>query len=171
MDLKFRVGEYVRYCINGVCRIDDIRKMDIMGDGNEKMFYVLSSTSRQASTICVPLDNDALTSKMEIPVSEEEINRLIDAIPDNTLDWIDDKKKRTECFKNIIKDCDRQQLLALIECLHKRREFLCENNKNLSSGDESFLNQAEGIIQNEFAFVLDIEKDSVAQYVKERLKL
>lgn len=166
--MKFRIGEYVRYYINGVCYIEDIRKMDIMGDGVEKMFYVLKSSSRQASTIYVPADNDELVSRMELPVSKEQIDTLIDKMNDNCMEWIDDKKKRTEIFKSIIKECDRQDLLSLIECMHKRKEFLNAGGKNLSSGDESILSQAEGVIQNEFSYVLGIEKDCVAEYVMKR---
>lgn len=169
VEFKFKTGEYVRYSINGVCLVEDIRKMDIMGDGNEKMFYVLSPNSRQASTICVPVDNDILTAKMVPPLSREDIEVLIDGIPTNEMEWIDDKKKRTEFFKNIIKECDRQSLLSLIDCLYKRRASLLESGKNLSSGDEAFLNQAEGVIQDEFSFVLEIGKESVSDYVKHRL--
>lgn len=169
MEFEFKIGEYVRYCINGVCLIEDIRKMDVLGDGNEKMFYVLCPVSRQASTISVPVDNNTLTSRMKPLVSKDGIDCLIDGIEANVLEWVDDKKKRTEIFKNIIKECDRKSLLSLVDCLYKRREVLKESGKNLSSGDESFLNQAEGVIQDEFSFVLEISKESVYSYVKERL--
>lgn len=169
MELKFKIGEYVRYCINGVCLIDDIREMDILGDGNNKMFYVLSPVSRQSSTISVPADNDTLTSKMVPLLSKEDIDSLIDGIETNMLEWTDDKKRRTEFFKSIIKDCDRQSLLSLIDCLYKRRAVLLESGKNLSSGDEAFLNQAEGVIQDEFSFVLEIGKERVSDYIKQRL--
>lgn len=169
VEFRFKVGEYVRYCINGVCLIEDIRMMDVLGDGNEKMFYVLSPTSRQSSTICVPADNVTLTDKMEVVIAKEDIDNLIDKMKYNELEWIDDKKKRSECFKNIIKKCDRQSLLSLIDCLHRRRGILLESGKNLSSGDETVLSQAESVIENEFSFVLGIERESVRDYVKDKM--
>ena len=164
MNTKFRTGDYIRYSVSGVCLIDDICEMDIFGDGNRKEFYVLKPESKRASTIYVPLDNDVLVAKFEDIVSENEINCLIEGVIHNSIEWIEDKKRRSEVFKSIVKTCDRQELLSLVKCMYHRREYLIEIGKNLSSADEMVLKQAEDIIANEFSFALNIECDKLKEY-------
>lgn len=165
MDKRFNVGEYIRYMSSGVCVIDEIVHMDLFGDGMAKDFYALVSTFDKKSKVFVPVDNETLTSKMLPVIDNQEIKTLMETVKQSETEWIEDKKRRGDCFKNIVKNCDRQENLLLIKCITDRRAELNSISKNLSSSDESILNQAENIIKKEFYHVLGIDPDDVIDYI------
>ncbi len=169
MDKRFNIGEYIRYMSSGVCVIDEIVHMDLFGDGTAKDFYVLVSAIDNKSKVFVPVDNETLTNKMLPVIENQEIITLMKSVEQSEIKWIEDKKKRGDCFKNIVKNCDRQENLLLIKCISDRRAELNSISKNLSSSDESILSQAENIIKKEFYFVLGIDPDDVIDYIFNRI--
>lgn len=165
MDKRFNIGEHIRYMSSGVCVIDEIVHMDLFGDGMAKDFYVLVSAVDNKSKVFVPVDNETLTSKMLPVIKKQEIITLMEEVKQSETEWIEDKKRRGDYFKNTVKNCDRQENLLLIKCISDRRTELKSISKNLSSSDENILNQAENIIKKEFYYVLGIDPNDVIDYI------
>lgn len=168
---SFNKGEYVKYATSGVCLIENITKIDYLHDRNPQEFYVLKPIAANSSTVYVPLANNELTSKMRKLLSKEEIDSLIDASKSDAIEWINDRKARSEKFKSIISKSEPDQLLKLVGCIYVKKQELLKNGKKLSSTDASLLSSAEELIKNEFSFVLQMSGTQIGAYIRDRLEI
>ena len=131
------IHEYVNYSTDGICRIEDIRPMTFDGAGGEKEYYILKPVGQDRANIFVPADNPRLTGRMRPILSREEIDRLILSVKDRRLEWLPDRKERTEQFRQILAGRDERQLLLLISCLYLRSQ---ESGRGISAAEARLLN-------------------------------
>lgn len=167
MEQVYRKGEYVRYASNGVCLIEDIRSDS--HKGKHKEFYVLKPVGAPGSTIFVPLDSEALLSKMARLPTREEVDELILSVGDTGLTWVDNRKDRAALFQNLVKTNDLRELMGLARCIVQKKQELLSRGKKLSASDEGILRRAENLIENELAFVLCLPMDQVCGYIQSKL--
>ena len=165
---EYKKGDYVHYATSGICFIEDISKLDYSGSDTE--FYILKPIAEKSSTVYVPVENSEMTSKMRRALSKSEIDEIIFHSPDKTIEWQRDRKFRGSIFKEIIKTGECEELLRMISCILREKLRLEEEGKKLSSADESFLKTAEGLIDNEFSFALDIDENGVGGYIRAKIK-
>lgn len=163
--MTYQKGDHVRYGTNGVCVIADIETMTSMDRRSVKDYYVLRPVAENGTKIFVPLDNPALLGKMHAILTREEINEAIRQSAADPLPWVGDRNRRSEAFKEILKTAEPFPLLQLCSCIHGRRLQLSQEGKRLSGSDEAILKQAERLVENEFAFSLDIPRSEVAAYI------
>lgn len=166
---SFSKGEYINYATSGVCLIEDITKLDYLHNNNLQEFYVLKPLRNKTSTVYVPIENEKLISKMRKLLSKEEIDSLIDSSKSDAIEWINDRKVRSEKFKSIISKAEPCKLLQLVSCIYMKKLELKNVGKKLSSTDDSFLGIAEGLIENEFSFVMNLSGPQLSAYIRERL--
>lgn len=164
----YSLNEAVVYASYGVCIIESIETHDFSGENIE--YYVLRPVSDTKNKFYVPTSNSILTEKMRRIYSKDEVEKLIDVMPDEEFIWIENELKRKEEYKHIIETGDRHQLVKLIKTLYVRKNELLEKHKKLRSSDERFLNDAENILYDEFAYALKIPKDKVTDYISKRIK-
>ena len=173
MSFQYNKGEYVKYSSNGVCLVKDIQKMNF-GSSQEKelnTYYILTPISNYSTKIFVPTENETLTSKMRRLLTKEELDSIISNISIEEIAWKENRKERIEDFQGIISRGDPMELLRLVSCIYLRKQQIIKSGKKFSLTDESFLQQAEGMIENEFAFVLGIEPFQVKDYIFEKIKV
>ena len=163
--MTYQKGDHVRYGTNGVCVIADIETMTSMDRRSVKDYYVLRPVAESGTKIFVPLDNPALLGKMHAILTREEINEAIRQSAADPLPWVGDRNRRSEAFKEILKTAEPFPFLQLCSCIHGRRLQLSQEGKRLSGSDEAILKQAERLVENEFAFSLDIPRSEVAAYI------
>jgi RNA polymerase-interacting CarD/CdnL/TRCF family regulator len=163
--MTYQKGDHVRYGTNGVCVIADIETMTSMDRRSVKDYYVLRPVAESGTKIFVPLDNPALLGKMHAILTREEINEAIRQSAADPLPWVGDRNRRSEAFQEILKTAEPFPLLQLCSCIHGRRLQLIQEGKRLSGSDEAILKQAERLVENEFAFSLDIPRSEVAAYI------
>ncbi len=161
------VGDTVVFGTLGVFTIEETTQKVICGKKTE--YFVLRSTSKDSTTVYLPMDNPSLLDKAKPLVTPEEIGRLIDNIPNSEDYWVDDHKKRKERFNRILQSGDRGNIMALAGTLHNKQRAQLAAHKKLNSSDEQILREAERIINLEFAFVLNITPDEVQDYIRKRI--
>ena len=164
--MTYQKGDHVRYGTNGVCVIADIETMTSMDRRSVKDYYVLRPVAESGTKIFVPLDNPALLGKMHAILTREEINEAIRQSAADPLPWVGERSRCAEAFKEILKAAEPFPLLQLCSCIHGRRLQLSQEGKRLSGSDEAILKQAERLVENEFAFSLDIPRSEVAAYIR-----
>ena len=169
MTESYRKGEYVRYSCNGVCLVDDIRMTSLSRKDSPKEFYILKPVSNPSSTIFVPTGSPALVAKMARLPTREELDQLILSTKDEHLPWVDDRKVRLANFQSIIKACNLRELLCLISCIYQRKQALLRAGKKLGVSDETILQRAEDLVEDQVAFVLQVKGDQVKTYLREKL--
>lgn len=166
---KFQVNDSVLYGVEGVCRITDICEQDFMG--TRALYYVLKPVYTPGSTVFVPLANETLVAKMRRILSPDEIRSLIKTMPDEALLWIDDDNARRARYAEILQSGDRAELVGLIKALYRRREEQQARGRKLHAADERYLHDAEKVLYDEFAHVLQIKRDEVLPFIMEQIQV
>jgi len=165
----FQIGQTVLYGMEGVCTIEERKKMKV--GHTRASYYVLRPVFRPHSTIFVPEDNAHLLSKMRPVLSKEEILQILQEAPLEELVWIEDANERKLEYQKILIGGERLWLLRLIRTLYLRREQLQRGGKHLRTGDEQMLRDAEKLLNDEFALVLNIAQHEVPEYIRSRIEL
>lgn len=163
----YSIGDLFVYGSSGACRITDI-KVENFGK-NEMTYYILSPVFDPKETIYVPVDNEALVSKMKRMLTPDEAKELIKSLPQKESVWIENVNQRREAYKKIIKQANREELLSLIKTLHERRNELKQIGKNLSVYDERFFRHAQSIIHSEISLVLQIPREEISSYIEKAM--
>lgn len=165
----FQIGQAVLYGMEGVCTIEERQKMKV---GHTRAFYfVLRPVFRPNSTIFVPEDNEALLSKIRPILSREEIAQILHDAPAEDIVWIDDPNERKNEYQKILTGGDRLHMLRMIHTLLKHRQTLLRFGKHLRSADEQLLRDAQKLLHDEFAFVLNISQNDVPDYIRSQIEL
>ncbi|MGI5856767.1 MAG: CarD family transcriptional regulator [Candidatus Merdivicinus sp.] len=159
----------VLYGTHGVCRITGTTSRKF-GD-REALYYVLEPVYGGSSTIFVPVDNPTLAAKMRRVLSAEEIYRIIRAMPDEELIQVDDSAQRRETYNGILRSGDRMKLVQLIKTLYCRQQERREQRKKPCAEDERFMKEAEKMLYEEFAYVLNIRQDQVLPFILEQIQI
>lgn len=165
----FQIGQTVLYGTEGVCTIEERKIMKV---GRTKAsYYVLKPVFRATSTIFVPEDNPVLLSRMRPILSQEEIAELLREVTQEELAWIEDANERKVEYQKILTGGERLWLIRMIRLLYLRRQQLQKTGKHLRTGDEQLLRDAEKLLNDEFALVLNISQQEVPEYIRSQIEL
>ena len=168
-DTTFEKGQHVIYGTNGLCTVEDIKKMSFIKGEKAKEYYILEPVKAKASTIFVPMDNEKLMSKMRGAMTKGQIDSLLLGMSDKELAWEDDRRVRAETFHDIIAKGVSEDLLLMIRCIYIKKRDLEERNKKLAMTDNKSLEFAEAMVEEEFSYVLDIKRSEVGAYIRKVL--
>ena len=164
----FKVDDIVTYGINGVCKIVAIEEKNLMG--TKKDYMVLKPLNGDKSTFYVPVDNDNLLSIMKKLLSEDEINQLIDSMPNEKILWINNERERKERYRQIIAGGNHSELISMIKAIHFEKQDREEKGKKLHISDERFLKEAEKILYDEFRYVLKLSEHELVSCIIEKIE-
>ncbi len=164
----FKENDIVTYGINGVCKVVAIEEKNLTGV--KKSYLILKPLNGDKSTIYVPIDNEDLLSKIKKLLSEDEINKLIDSMPNEKALWIDDEGERKERYRQIIADGDHSELIRMIKAIYFEKKDREEKRKKLHISDERFLKEAEKILYDEFQYVLNLSEKNLMTYIFSRIE-
>jgi len=165
----FQINDTVVYGTDGICRITGVTERTL-GDCTEE-YYVLESVFHPALSIFVPIHNEKLFGKLRRVLSAEEVRTLIHSMPQEESLWIEDDGVRKETYRKIILSGDREGMIRMIKTLFLRQRELAARGKKLHQADERFFREAEKLLYEEFALVLELERDQVAPFILQELSL
>ncbi len=159
----FKIGDIVVYGAQGICKIAGTEQKQI---GKTSVnYYVLKPIFNQNTSVFVPVENAALTAKMQEILSKEQANRLAQRVINiNILKFVGENDKQDQ-YKTILASGDRERLIALIKTIRAERDTRRENGKKLNINDEQTLRKAETLFYNELAFVYDVSPDEVKNII------
>lgn len=158
----YQLGAYVNYGGHGICQITELRAMNFgNGEGN---YYVLSPINQSGAVFYLPVDNEKALKRLRPVLTREEIDAILSSAGQEQMPWIADRKQRAASFQQILTRRDTRELLLLAGCLH--RQMI---SKGLSFSDKEILSKIENAIEQEFAFVLHIQREDIGQYIQARL--
>lgn len=164
----FEVGEYVVYGSKGVCQIEDISQVDIPGANKDRLYYVLCQLENGSGKIYVPTDNEKIV--MRKVITKEEAKDLIRRMPEIEQMWVDNEKQRETMYKEAMRTCDYDKWVSVIKTLYFRKQERTAQGKKVTALDERYLKAAENELYSELAFVLEIPKTEMLDYIKEQLR-
>ncbi|MBE5937802.1 MAG: CarD family transcriptional regulator [Lachnospiraceae bacterium] len=159
----FEINDAVIYGNQGLCKIEEIGERDFTGV--KRVYYVMRPVYQSSSTIYVPIDNEMSVSRMKKILSVEEIKELICNMPQENTKWIENDSVRKEKFRQILKEGSRSDLIGLIRAVYFHKRDIEEKGKKLHIADENAMKEAEKLLYDEFAYVLQIERTEVLNYI------
>lgn len=165
--MMFKTDNYIVYGTTGVCRIDDIRTENFGGHSRE--YYVLKPIYANDSTIYAPIGTSE--ARMKPVMSPKEVYKLIMTMPDAKTFWIENDALRKEKFTEIVKSGNREDLVKLIKTLYYKRKEKLESGKKFHAADEKIMKEAEKILYEEFALVLNIKLHEVIPFITNELEI
>ncbi|MDR1604721.1 MAG: CarD family transcriptional regulator [Gracilibacteraceae bacterium] len=168
--MPYQVGESVLYGIHGVCRIEGVE--DKLIDGNSVTYYVLNPIFESGSTIYTPVDSEKTKAKMRPLLSAPEIFRLIRSMPGENMIWLENENEndRKNRYREIIAGGDRTELIRLIKTLYFQKQTRAETGKKPLASDNHFMKDAEKVLYDEFAHVLNIKREEIVPFIREQIE-
>lgn len=165
----FQVNDVIIYGTQGVCKIADIEEKTV--SGVKKTYFVIRPIHDKGATIFAPTDNGHVLKKMRRLLSWEEINKLIDSMPEEDIVWFKNDNDRKEYYRKILASGDHMALIRMIKGIYSHKKEREAQGKRLHMVDEHFFKDAEQILYNEFQYVLNLNsKDELMQYIFSRIE-
>lgn len=162
----FNKDDTVIYIGSGICKIEDIRTESFSKISGK--YYVLRPVFESTSRYFVPVGSEA--GKFKRLIDREEINCLFSRVKGCADVWIDDEKKRSEIYSQLLQYFDRVKIIKMIGELLDIKNGKNRNVKKLKAIDERFLKEGRGLIENELSYVLSMEKNLVEPFIVKKLK-
>ena len=163
----FHVGEVILYGAEGVFRVDEIAPKKIGKTVTE--YYVLRSLYRSSNILYIPVGHGGLEEKMYPVMSRKQIDELIDGMPNAGCNWVENENERKLRFKEILACGDRLAVAGMIKTLYEHRLNQEKTGKKMHLSDERFLKDAERLLYDEIAHVMEIEPNQVVNLIGNRL--
>ena len=171
-ETQFEIGQLVVYANNGICTVEKIEVMSFTAGMPKELYYVLRQKKNSATQFFVPVKNEKLTSKLRPLMQKEDIDDILMGLTDgDAVEWIPDRRQRTEYFKSILFEGVSGKLLNMIICIYNRKRQLDREGKKLPVTECTTLKSAERLVQEEFEFVLGLEAEEVPKYIRKRLHI
>lgn len=164
----FKIGDYVVYGTNGVCRVEDVGVIDSPIAQKDEIYYTLCPFYSKGSKIFTPANNPKVVIRRII--SKEEAMALIDGIANIDCLSFADKRRRENEYKDALKKCDCQELVRIIKTVYLLRQERLNEGKKVTAGDEKFFHMAEENLYGELAIALELDKDQVKEYVLSKIE-
>lgn len=163
----YKVNDTVVYGAQGVCKIAEITER-ILGTAAIQ-YYVLKPVYDEKNTIFVPVNNKKLQEKMHRVLSKNEVYTLIEEMPEEEPIWIDNENDRKEKYKTILSAGNREKIIQMIKALYLRQRKQEQAGRKLHASDAHFLQEAEKILYEEFALVLNIQREKVLPFIQNHI--
>lgn len=164
----YQKGDYVVKFNDGICRIENIVRMDTVVAKTNKMYYLMIPENEKKARLYVPVDKE--NESFRRIMTKEEVWNLIDHIPDIEEIWISDDRLREQKYKEALKSCNPERLIEIIKSMYMRKKERIAKGKKNTVIDERYFKLAEETLYSEFAFVIGGNKDEMTKLISERLK-
>ena len=164
----FQVGALIVYGSTGVCRVEDVRKMDPNGENRERLYYILRPLF-QDCTISIPVDQTRVF--MRPVISRAEANALIDRIPFMHAEPCHNRAlhELTEHYEAALRSHDCADLVELTMSIYAKKQYLEQHRRRFGAVDERFMKRAEQLLFGELSAALGIPISEVPQYISARI--
>lgn len=158
----FNTGDTVLYGSEGVCKIIEITEKKFGDTAIE--YYVLTPVFSSSSTFFVPTKNETLTSKMHPILTSGEIMSIIETTGEMD-EWIENDTQRKEAFKSIVSGGEIRDIVSMLKSIVRHKSEIEGSGKKLHKADETAYKEAQKILYEEFAMVMDLSKDEVIDII------
>ena len=103
-------------------------------------------------------------------MSRQEAEEFIDSIDDiENLEIIEEKRREIE-YKQAVLTCDPVVLVELIKTINQRVQERTAEGKKVTASDSKYFHLAEESLCGELAISLDMDKDEVKDYLKDKIE-
>ena len=168
-DKVYQKGDLILYGGTGVCRVVDIVAKKTGRTEPERLYYLLEPLY-QKGTITTPVDNDKVFTRPVI--SKDEAIELIDRIPSiQTEVYYNQNLQQLENhYRSEMEDHDCLSLLRLTMSTYRKKQERESKKLKFGAVDRRYMERAENLLYGELAVALGIARDSVRDFIAQRLQ-
>lgn len=160
----YQIETIIMHIATGVCKITDIREKQFTITEKQK-YYVLQPIFETGTTLFVPVENNPV--RIRPLLTKAQIASFMETLAEEEpMLWNHDDNQRQMQFKTVLKQGDPQDVLRMIYAIHLKQEQKKKMGKKLRSSDERVRQAAEKLIEQEFAYVLEIPQEKVADWIQ-----
>lgn len=163
----FNENDYVIYKGSGICKYAG-KESKCFDGKNSVEYFKFIPVSSSSSSYYVPTDK--LEGKIRRLLTKEELLEIIDHLPTESADYSSNCRERKLEFDDIMRSENYTEMLCMIYSIYKHTEKIKANGKRMSASDERVFRAAESRLYPEFAVVLGICAEEVAEFISERLE-
>lgn len=162
----YRVGDTVMHPCEGVCSVEELRRMDMSGAA--RTYYILKpATEKSSSTVYMPVARG--NTVLRRLLSRTDIVDLIHRSGEYAPLWIADSKQRKEVFSKILNEGNYAKVIRMMIEIHEERARREQDGKKPCAADEAILAEAERLVHQEFSYVLHMTLEETAAFVRAEL--
>ncbi|MDF2678105.1 MAG: hypothetical protein K0Q97_2444 [Bacillota bacterium] len=164
----FQEGDLIIYGNDGVCRVEEICKLNMSGIDDNRLYYVLKPLYVEGK-IYAPTETNAFMRKI---ISYEFAQQLIEQIPSIEVEVFNSNRMQeiNDHYRSSFKTHDCEDLMKLIKNVYVKKGIAENNKKKLGKIDENYMKKAEDLLYGEFAAALKIPKENVKNYIEKRIE-
>ncbi len=160
----FCVNDYVVYGSEGVCRIENIGRMEISGLDKNKDYYTLVPVYK-SGRIYTPTDSTIIMRRV---ITKERAQELVEHISqiNSELDVPRDPKLAAAFYRELVRTYECEKLISVIRYIFQKQQELIPLKKTLSAVDSKYYRMAQDILYGELGFALGIAPNEVKGYIE-----
>lgn len=99
--------------------------------------------------------------------SKDEVNQLIQGIPDLELLWIKDDRERNQKFRCMVKQGNCSDLITIVKTIYSYRTLEDFKGTRLNKSDDEVFEIAEKLLNEELGFILDLNPEEIPNYIEQ----
>lgn len=162
----FFAGDTVVHPSEGICTIQELRRMDL-GSALRTYYILKPASEKNSSTVYLPVarGNEILRRLL----NREDILTFIAKSREYAGLWIDDSKRRKDSFLQILHEGNYAKIIRMVLEIHQASERRIAEGKKPCAADEAILNEAERLLNQEFAYVLNLSQEETAAFIIRKL--
>ncbi|MCF0128351.1 MAG: CarD family transcriptional regulator [Pseudobutyrivibrio sp.] len=166
--MKYKVGDYLVHETSGICRIEDIDDLELMGKGSLKTYYVMSAVFKPSAKVFTPVEGSSV--RLRQIASQTEITELLDSIKDIPVIKEPNDRLRQELFKETLSEFTLSSLAIIVKTVLLRKSARVSMGKKVMASDEKTLALAGRKLYEEMAFSLNKDLDEVQHIFEDKVK-
>ncbi len=165
----YQKNDLIVYGSTGVCRVLDVTTPAMSGIPAGKLYYQLEPLY-QGGVIYAPVENPKVSIRPVI--TRDKAETLIAMIPNIRAEAFVSQniQQLTEHYQEAIQLQDCESLIELVMSIYAKKQNAKLLKRKFGQVDAKFMKRAEELLYGEFAVALGIPKDSVADYIAERVE-
>ncbi|MCR5581968.1 MAG: CarD family transcriptional regulator [Pseudobutyrivibrio sp.] len=150
--MDYQVGDYLVHEGSGVCQIEDIDDMELMGKGSRKTYYCMSPVFKAGAKVFTPIVGSTVRLR---PVAKlEAFTTILDNI--DKLECIEENNDRAlqEKFKEVMSEFTPESMARVVKTVLIRKWQRIAAGKKVMALDEKTLSVAGRKLYEEMAFAM-----------------
>ena len=163
----YNKGDHVVYGSNGPCLVTNITRMSMPGSEEKRRYYVLQPMNSPSSTIYSPIDNERVN--MRPILSRKAARELLNEVEGIEELEVESEKVREIVYKEVLRECDPRQFVAMIKTLYKKRDERIAQGRKFTAIDEKYLREVMNMLCIELSLALGSKQETATKHLLERL--
>lgn len=170
-NLKFNMADTVMYRRYGIC---EVIATEIQSFGDEqKLYYCLEPIFGKKTKFFVPADmpETELDNILRKVYDKPQVETSLEETAKRSCEWQEESRIRSEHFNNLLQTGNFIDMLWLVKTLRLRKKYQREVGRTFLDMDKRVLAFAERLVFDEIAYIYDIDRENVSEFVYQLLGL